>query len=72
MVNTDEYMPPGVAAKRLGIRRSALYAAIKRGHFTPVDVYGDGWLSVAEVEAYRERTQPGGVKLRGRPKKQVG
>ncbi len=70
MVYTNDYMPVAVAAERLGIRRSAVYEAIKRGHFHPVDVYGSGWLSVEEVEAYRKHTQPEGEKAKGRPKKQ--
>jgi predicted site-specific integrase-resolvase len=69
MFNTNDYMPAAVAAERLGIRRSALYAAIKRGHFHPVDVYGSGWVSVEEVEAYRRYTQPDGKKATGRPRK---
>jgi hypothetical protein len=69
MFNTNDYMPISVAAKRLGIRRSAVYEAIHRGRFSPVDVYGTAWVSAVEVEAYREATQPNGVKLRGRPRK---
>jgi hypothetical protein len=68
-MDTEKIMPVAEAVRRLGIRRSAVYAAIKRGHFHPVDVYGDNWLSIDEVEAYREHSYPDGVKLTGRPRK---
>ncbi len=69
MINTSDFMPVAVAAQRLGIRRSALYAAIQRGHFHPVDVYGSSWVSADEIEAYRRYTQPNGEKPKGRPRK---
>jgi hypothetical protein len=68
-MDTNDYMPVAAAAQSLGVRRSALYAAIKRGHFRPVEVYGAMWLSKPEVEAYRAYTQPAGVKQTGRPKR---
>lgn len=67
-MDINNYMPVREAARRLDVTRQALYDAIARGGFEPVEVYGRLWISIAEIEAYERRTRPDGVKPNGRPR----
>jgi len=59
------------AAERLGVHPQAIRNAIADGRLVSAKVFDRDVVSEADLEEYRARTQPDGVKPRGRPKKVV-
>jgi excisionase family DNA binding protein len=57
------------AAVLLGSHPQAVFNALREGRLSGKKVLGRIVLKRSEVEAYRLRTRPDGVKPRGRPKK---
>jgi excisionase family DNA binding protein len=63
-----DYLTVQDAAAALTVSESAIRNALLDGRLPFVTKYGRKLISRAEVEAYKARTQPGGVKLvKGRP-----
>jgi excisionase family DNA binding protein len=59
------------AAEMLEVTRSAIEQAIWGGKLPSQTVFGKIVIDRADLEAYRARTRPDGVKPRGRPKKKA-
>lgn len=69
-METDTLLTVQEAAKKIGVSESAIRNATLDGRLPSVWRYGRKLIDAGELEAYRERTQPGGVKQRGRPRKE--
>lgn len=57
------------AAEALGVSESAIRNATLQGRLPFVMKWGRKLISTEALEAYKARTQPDGVKLKGRPNK---
>lgn len=53
----------------LGISQAAVRNAIYEGRLASVKLYGRPLVSRADLDAYKQRTQPDGVKKTGRPRR---
>lgn len=56
-------------ASVLGVNRVSVYTAIREDRLPFIKRYGKKLVRLPDLEAYKARTQPDGVKLRGRPRK---
>lgn len=65
------YVSVPEAAQSLGVSEQAIRNAISDGRLPCVHLFARYMLAPADVEAYRERTRPGGEKPRGRPRKKA-
>ena len=52
----------------MGVTETAIRNAILQGRLPSERIYGRKVVATKEIEAYRLRTQPEGVKATGRPK----
>jgi hypothetical protein len=66
--NEDLLTVPQTAAE-LGVTRSAVHIALAEGRLPFVVKYQQKLVSRPDLDAYKQRTQPEGVKRVGRPKK---
>ena len=66
---TEEYLTVQDAAAALGITEVSVRSALNRSRLPFVEKYGRKLITRADLDAYRQRTQPDGVKRVGRPKK---
>ena len=66
---TDEYLTVQDAAADLGITEVSVRSALNRSRLPFVEKYGRKLIARADLDAYRQRTQPDGVKKVGRPRK---
>jgi excisionase family DNA binding protein len=66
-MDTENLLTVREAAERLGVSESAVRNATLDGRLPCVSRFGRKLILTEDLEAYRRRTQPGGVKLRGRP-----
>lgn len=57
------------AAEKIGVTESAIRNATLDGRLAFVRRYGRKLISLADLAAYQQRTQPGGTKPKGRPRK---
>ena len=60
------------AAQSLGVADITIRAAILGGRLPATIIYGRKVIASADVEVYRQRTQPDGKKRVGRPHKSRG
>ena len=65
----DEYLTVQDAAAALGISEVSVRSALNRSRLPFVEKYGRKLIARAALDAYRQRTQPDGVKRVGRPRK---
>jgi excisionase family DNA binding protein len=56
------------SAAQIGVSETAIRNATLEGRLPFVRLYGRKLIEPVALEAYRQRTQPKGVKQRGRPK----
>lgn len=59
------------AATMLGVTEGAVRLALSQGRLPIVEKYGRKLVARPDLEAYKKRTQPGGVKRVGRPRKEL-
>lgn len=64
-----EYVTVSQAAAALGVAIQTLRNAIAEGRLPVTRIHGRVLVAVAQMEAYRQRTRPDGVKPAGRPRK---
>lgn len=57
------------AAELLGVTDGAIRLALSQGRLPTVEKYGRKLVTRPDLDAYKQRTQPGGVKRVGRPRK---
>lgn len=57
------------AAAELGVTDGAVRLALSQGRLSSVEKFGRKLIERADLDAYRQRTQPDGVKKVGRPRK---
>lgn len=57
------------AATELGITDGAVRLALSQGRLPSIEKFGRKLIERADINAYRQRTQPDGVKKAGRPRK---
>jgi len=57
------------AAASLGVTDGAVRLALSQGRLPSVEKYGRKLVAWPDLDVYRQRTQPGGVKRVGRPRK---
>ena len=57
-------------SRELGVTGGAIHIAITLGRLPCVVRYGRKLIARTELDAYRQRTQPDGVKKVGRPRKE--
>jgi len=67
-VETNNYLRIGEVAILLGVSPGAVRIAIHDGRLPSVVDHDVRWVLKEDAVAYKERTQPGGVPLRNRPK----
>jgi len=67
-----EYLTVPEAAAALGVQAVTIWTAIAEERLPAQVIYGRKVVAKSEVEAYRSRTQPEGMPLKGRPRKQKG
>jgi excisionase family DNA binding protein len=63
----EQYLTVQEAAESLTVTESAVRQAILDGRLLATEKYGRKVIHRTEVEAYRQRTQPGGAAKAGRP-----
>ena len=63
------YLTVAQAAASLGIATQTLRGVILRGRIPVTRTYGRVLVAPADVEEYRDRSQPEGVPKRGRPRR---
>lgn len=68
-MDTENLMTIKQAAKELGVSENAIRNATLDGRLPFVAMFSRKLIQRADVEAYRRRSQPDGVKLRGRPRR---
>jgi excisionase family DNA binding protein len=68
-MNTDDLLTAEQAAALLGIAPGTVRAVMTKGRIPVVKIYGRRLLRKEDVEAYKERSQPEGKPVTGRPKK---
>ena len=56
-------------AAELGVTDGAIRLALSQGRLSSVEKFGRKLIERADMDAYRQRTQPDGVKKAGRPRK---
>ena len=66
-MEAETFLTVREAAERLGVSKSAIRNATLEGRLPFERRYGRKLIALRALLAYRERTQPGGVKPRGRP-----
>ncbi len=71
-MKTAEYLTIIEAAESLGVHDQSIRQAIWQGRLASVRMYGRVLVPRKDLEAYRARTRPDGVKPRGRPKGSKG
>lgn len=69
MEHPEELVTIPEAAARLGLTQAAVRTALHRARLPFVRKYGRKLITRADLESYRLRTQPEGVKRLGRPRK---
>lgn len=57
------------AAANLGVTDGAVRLALSQGRLSSVEKFGRKLIERADLDAYKRRTQPDGVKKVGRPRK---
>ena len=67
---TDEYLTVQDAAADLGITEVSVRSALNRSRLPFVEKYGRKLIARTDLAAYKQRTQPDGVKRVGRPRKE--
>ncbi len=70
-MRTESYVTVQEAASLLDVHQQVLRKAIWDGRLPSTTVFGRIVISLSDIEVYRARTRPDGVKPRGRPKKVV-
>lgn len=65
----DTFLTVQEAAASLGVTDGAIRLALSQGRLPSVKKYGRTLVARSDLDAYRRRTQPGGVKRVGRPRK---
>lgn len=68
MLDTETYFTVREAAARIGVSESAVRNATLKGRLSFVVKFGRKLIEREALAAYQRRTQPGGVKQRGRPR----
>ncbi len=58
------------ASQELGVTITAIHNALNEGRLPFTVVFGRRVIHRDDLEAYRARTQPDGIKPKGRPRKQ--
>lgn len=66
-----EFVTVQEAAAELGVSDSAVRQAILDGRLLCTVQYGRKTINRTDLEAYRARTQPDGLKPKGRPRKRT-
>ena len=66
-----DYLTVPEAAEHLSVGVSAIHNAVAQGRLSVNLIYGRKLVRRADLETYKQRTQPGGVKKVGRPRKDV-
>ena len=69
---TDEYLTVQDAAADLGITEVSVRSALNRSRLPFVEKYGRKLIARADLAAYKQRTQPDGMKKVGRPRNGQG
>lgn len=65
----DNFLTVQQVAADLGVTDGAIRLALSQGRLPFVEKYGRKLVAAVDVEAYRQRAQPNGVKRVGRPRK---
>lgn len=68
-MNVRDYLTVPEAAGELGVHPETVRLAVKQERLPAVRAFGKLLVARADVEAYKARTQPDGVKRVGRPPK---
>ncbi len=68
-MDTNPLLTIREAAEKIGVSQSAIRNATLQGRLSFVVKFGRKLIEQDALTAYQERTQPKGVKLRGRPRK---
>lgn len=69
MEDAEKMLTVPECAERLGVTQNAIRNAIHGNRLPSTSVYGRRIVKLADLEAYRQRSQPGGEKRVGRPRK---
>ena len=67
-MENDTFFTVQEAAQKLGVHETAIRNATLQDRLPFVHRYGRKLIAASELEAYRLRSQPNGVKRTGRPK----
>ena len=70
-MDTETLLTVKEAAQLLGVSESAIRNATLEGRLLCVTKFGRKLVSREALSEYKERTQPGGIKLRGRPRRLI-
>lgn len=70
-MDTENFLTVREAAAALGVSESAVRNAMLEGRLSSAVALGKKVIARADLAAYQQRTQQGGVKPRGRPKKAI-
>ena len=65
----NELLTVQEAAAQMGVTEGAIRLALSQSRLAYVEKYGRKLITRADLDAYKARTQPGGVKRVGRPRK---
>ena len=68
-METETLLTAREAAAELGVHVGTVHRAFQESRLPSVALFGRKLIRRADLDAYKERTRPGGVKPRGRPKK---
>ena len=66
---TEEYLTVQEAALELGITEVSVRSALNQNRLPFAEKFGRKLVNRDDLEAYKQRTQPSGVKKVGRPRK---
>jgi excisionase family DNA binding protein len=69
-VDEEQYLTVQDAAKELGLAETTIRTSLSKGRLPHRMLFGRKLIARADMETYRQRTQPSGEKRIGRPKKQ--
>lgn len=70
MEDTPQLLTVPEVALELGVTQPAVRNAIYENRLPSVNMYGRHLIARRDLDAYKQRTQPGGVKKVGRPRKE--
>ena len=68
-MNDEQYLTVQEACAELGLAETTIRTTLSKGRLPFVQKYGRKLISRTDLDVYKQRTQPEGVKRVGRPRK---